>query len=272
MGPRVRGDDAEWASVQLGANFRNALGQKIVGDLALHRLRQDGGSGSDCGIGGGGADVCQRLRFGHRDLALGGLGSPRDKIFHLGLGLGRDALGFGFRCGDDFLGLGFRTGVTGLVLREQFGGFFLEAAGVVEFGPDAVAAMIEGLEHRAMNAEIGEHGHQDDEGDGDPEFRFGEHRDYPFKDASTALSTDLPSGTRPVSRCTIAAAASAAMPRTLLMAASRVEAMVFSAPASLSDSFSSRVLRSASDAAFIFSRVSAPIAWARERAAASSLS
>jgi [ribosomal protein S5]-alanine N-acetyltransferase len=40
----------------------------------------------------------------------------------------------------------------------------------------------------------------------------------------TALSTDLPSGNTPVSRCTIAAAASAAMPRTLPIAASRVEA------------------------------------------------
>ena len=152
-----------------------------------------------------------------------------------------------FADGNDVLGLALGAGVTGLVFREQFGGLFLEAAGVVEFGLDAVAAMIERLQHRAVDAEIGEHAHQDDEGDGDPEFRFGEHRSYPFKDASTALSTDLPSGDTPVSRCTMAAAASAAMPRTLLIAASRVEAMVFSASASLSDSRSSSVLRSASD-------------------------
>src|SRR5450631_2580219 len=132
--------------------------------------------------------------------------------------------------------------------------------------------MIERLQHRAVNAEVSEHSHQDDEGNGDPEFRFGEHRTYPFKDASTALSTDLPSGSTPVSRCTIAAAASAAMPRTLLIALSRVDAMVFSASASLTDSASSSFLRSASDAALSFSRVSVPIACARERAAASSLS
>ena len=66
------------------------------------------------------------------------------------------------------------------------GRLFLETAGVVEFGLDAVAAMVECFQHRAVDAEIGEHAHQDDEGNGDPEFRFGEHRTYPFKDASTA--------------------------------------------------------------------------------------
>jgi len=62
----------------------------------------------------------------------------------------------------------------------------------------------------------------------------------------------LPSGSTPVSRCTIALAASAAMPRTLLIALSRVDAMVFSASASLTDSRSSSFLRSASDAALSF--------------------
>src|SRR5258705_114665 len=66
--------------------------------------------------------------------------------------------------------------------------------------------MIQRRQHGAVNAEVNEHAHQDDEGDGDPEFRFGEHQDYPFKDASTALSTDLLSGSTPVSRCTRAAA------------------------------------------------------------------
>src|ERR1700686_3308121 len=108
--------------------------------------------------------------------------------------------------------------------------------------------MIERRQHRAVDAEIAKYPHQDDEGDGDPEFRFGEHRHYPFKDASTAISTDLPSGSRPVSRFTIAEAASAAMPRTLLIAVSRVAAMVFSAWASLAESWSSSVLRSASSA------------------------
>jgi len=80
------------------------------------------------------AHIRQRLGFGQRDLALGVLVRPRDEILHLGLGFGRDALGFGF-CGcDDVLGFAFRGGVTGLVFRQQFGGLVLEAAGVVEFG------------------------------------------------------------------------------------------------------------------------------------------
>jgi hypothetical protein len=56
------------------------------------------------------------------------------------------------------------------------------------------------------------------------------------------------------------------------MAAARVAAMVFSASASLAASLASSALRSDSDAAFSFSRVSAPIAWALERAAARSAS
>ena len=68
---------------------------------ALHRLRQDGGGGRHRGVGGGGADVGQRLGLGERDLALGGLGAAGDEILHLGLGLGGDALGVGLRRGDD---------------------------------------------------------------------------------------------------------------------------------------------------------------------------
>src|SRR3984893_17201047 len=259
-------------SVQLFADLDDTLGQEIVGDLAFHRFRQDGGSRGHRGVGRGRTHIGQRLGFGERDLAFGGLGAPDDKIFHLGLGFGRDALGFGL-CGcDDVLRLAFRAGMAGLVFREHFGRLVLEATGVVELGLDAVAAMVQRLEHGAVDAEVSEHPHQDDEGDGDPEFRFFEHQDYPFKEASTALLTVLRSGARPVSRCTIAMAASEAMLRTLLIAASRVAAMVFSASASLTDSRSSSVLRSASEAALSFSRVSVPIACARERAAASSLS
>src|ERR1700678_3326030 len=207
-----------------------------------------------------------------RDLALGGFGPPRHEVFHLGLGFRRDALGLGLGAFDDVPGLALGAGVTGLVFGEQFGGLVLEAAGVVEFAPDAVAAVIERRQHGAVNAVIDEHADQDDEGDGDPEFRFGEHRFYPYKYAATAWSSDLPSADTPVSRCTIAAAASAAMPRTLPIAVRRVEAMVVSASASLTASCCSSVLRSASEAALSFSRVSAPIACARERAAASSLS
>ncbi len=49
-----------------------------------------------------------------RDLALGGLGAPGDKIFHLSLGLGRDPLRFGLGRRDDVLSLAFRARAAAL--------------------------------------------------------------------------------------------------------------------------------------------------------------
>ena len=95
---------------------------------------------------------------------------------------------------------------------------------------------------------------------------------YPFKEASTALSTDLPSGHAGEPLHDRGGRVRGDAADVAHRALSRVAAMVFSASASLTDSRSSSVLRSASDAAFSFSRVSVPIACARERAAASSLS
>src|SRR6478736_4872476 len=157
-------------------------------------------------------------------------------------GGGRDPLGLRLRRSDDVRRLALRSGATRLVFGEQFCSVLLETLGVFEFGPDALAAMVERGQYGPVNSHIGEQAHQDDEGDRDPEFRLGEHQSYPFKDESTARSTDLPSGATPVSRCTRAAAASAAMPRTLLIAFWRVAAMVFSASFSLCDKRSSSAL------------------------------
>src|SRR5207249_234436 len=83
--------------------------------------------------GGSGTVVGQRLGLGEGDLALGGLGAAGDEVFHLGLGLDRDAFGFGPGIGDDFLGLALGAGAAGLVFTEQLGGLLLETAGVVKF-------------------------------------------------------------------------------------------------------------------------------------------
>ncbi len=107
----------------------------------------------DRGIGRRRADVGHRLGLGQRDFALGGLGPPGDEVFHLGLGFGRDALGLGLGAVDDVLGLALGTGATGLVFAEQLGSLVLEAAGVVEFGLDAVGAVIERLQHGAVDAD-----------------------------------------------------------------------------------------------------------------------
>src|SRR6185436_3902805 len=98
---------------------------------------------------------------------------------HLGLGLNRNAFGLGLGIGDDFLGLALHAGAAGLVLAEQLGGLFLETFGVVKFGLDAFAAMIERRQHRLVDAEIGKQHEEDDEGDRNPGFRLGEHPSIP---------------------------------------------------------------------------------------------
>ena len=76
----------------------------------------------------------------------------------------------------------------------------------------------------------------------------------------------------PISRSTIAAAASAAMPRTLVIAADRVAAMVFSASAIWALSLASSVLAVGFRGGRCFSRVSLASVWARPRASASAFS
>ena len=49
------------------------------------------------------------LSFRHRDLAFGGLGSARDKIFHLSFGFAGNALGLGLGVLDDLLRLALRA-------------------------------------------------------------------------------------------------------------------------------------------------------------------
>jgi hypothetical protein len=60
-------------------------------------------------------------------------------------------------------------------LREQRLRFSLDPAGLVELRLDAVAAIIDALQHELVHAEIAEHAHEEDEGDGNPELGF-EHR------------------------------------------------------------------------------------------------
>src|SRR5262249_10964264 len=84
----------------------------------------------------------------------------------------------------------------------------------------------------------------------------------------TASSTSSLAGATPVSRSTIATAASLATPCTFAMAADRVAAMVFSASATRLASLASTSLRRASAAAAAFSCVSLASVCARARASA----
>ena len=185
------------------------------------------------GVGCGCAYVGDRLCFGLRDLGLGHLGAAGDEVFHPRLGFGGDALGFGLGAGDDLLGFLHRALAPGAILGDQLLRLVLQPAGVIEFGLDASRAMIERLEDLLVHAEIGEAGHQDHERDGGPECLRQTPSAQPFSVASTAVSTALASGATPESRCTMAAAASVAIERTLPIAVVRVAAIDFSASASL---------------------------------------
>ena len=70
------------------------------------------------------------------------------------LGFGSDALGIDLCRGDDVLGFALGAGALGLVFFKQIGGFLLEAAGIVELGLDAFAAMIKRRQHQACTSEL----------------------------------------------------------------------------------------------------------------------
>src|SRR5262245_65785106 len=198
--------------VELALEVLDPLGNEIVGDLALDRAREDRLGSGDGGIGCGRANVGKRLRFGWSDLASRHLGAPRDEFFDLCFGFGRQPLRLGLGAGDDRLRflLGFL--LLAPIGREQGFRFCLEPARFVEFRLDAVAAVVDALHQRLVHAEIAEHGDKDDERGGDPEFGFEHGVPQRLSTLPTASATSWLAGAVPVSRWTIAAAASLAMP------------------------------------------------------------
>ena len=174
MGPRVRGDDEN--SIQLGADFVDALGQRdrrrpIPSPTATgwstprsprHSPAAARTSASACASASAILLSAVLVRRATKSSILALASEAMRSASALALVM----MSWASRSAG---------GVAGLVFRQQLGGLALEAAGVVEFGLDALAAMIERFQHGAVNAKIGKHAHQDDESDGDPEFRLGEH-------------------------------------------------------------------------------------------------
>ena len=125
---------------------------------------------------------------------------------------------------------GFLLGLAllALILREQRLRLLLEAKRLVELGFDPVAALVDELDHHLVHAEIDEPAEKDHEGHRYPEFgveleHLGPQR---LRASATAAATmSRLAGAMPISRSTIAAAASVAMPRTLAIAADLVAAM-----------------------------------------------
>src|SRR6266567_3806203 len=256
--------------VQLGFDVLDALGDEIVGNLALGGLPEDLLRRRNGGIGGGGAHVGERLRLGLGDLGLGDRGAPRDQLFQPRMRLVGDALGFGLRIADDGLSFAFGIPLPAPIFREQFLRVLAQPPRLVELTLDLVAALIERGEDHAMRPDVAEQRHEHEEGDADPELGF-EHG-YPSSASSTAALTAESAGTAPISRSTIAAAASTAIACTLAMAADLVAAMVRSAAASLALSSDSSVLRRSSASALSRWLASSAMLCARPRASASAFS
>src|SRR5262249_25048477 len=142
------------------------------------------------------------------------------------------------------------------ILGDQRLRLFLEAACLVELAPDAIAALIDTVEHDLLDAEIDQHADEGQKRDRHPGFGFKHRIAQLLRTAPTAASTSGCAGATPISRSTIAPAASAAMPRTFVIAADFRSAMVFSASAMRALSVASSSLRLASAAAASRSRLS----------------
>ena len=93
-------------------------------------------------------------------LALASTGEP------LGLGLG---------AGDDLLRLALGLVALALVVGQQLRGLVLELLGLVEFGLDALGALVERFRDHAVDAEIAEQAEEHEKAQRHPEFCFMQH-------------------------------------------------------------------------------------------------
>src|SRR5262249_31970765 len=233
---------------------------------------EDRFSRSDRDLGGRRAHVGQRLSFGLSDFAFRHLGTPHDEFFDLGLGLGGKPLCLCLGAGNDLLRLVLGFLLLAAICGKQGLSFGLEPARLVELCLDAFPPVVDTLEQELVRYETTEHADEDDEGDRAPELGFKHWLPQRLSALLMASATSSPAGAMPVSRSTIAPAASPAMLRTFPIAADRVPAMVFSASAIRALSFASTSLRRASAAAAAFARVSLARVCAPPRASATAFS
>src|SRR5262249_31060650 len=146
-------------------------------------------------------------------------------------GFGGKPLGLCLGAGDDCLSLVLGFLLLASICGKQGLSFRLEPARLVELRLDAFPPVVDALEQELMRPEITEHADEDDKGDRDPEP--GSKIGLPQRLGAwlTVSVPSPPAGAMPVSRSTIAPAASLAMLRTFPIAADRVPAIVFSASA-----------------------------------------
>ena len=90
---RARTDGA--GLVELRLHVGDALGDQVVGDLALGGLGRIFSAAATAASAAAARTSATACASAWRDLGLGHLGAAGDELFHLGLGLGGDPLGLG---------------------------------------------------------------------------------------------------------------------------------------------------------------------------------
>src|SRR5262249_9144395 len=167
------------------------------------------------------------------------LGAPPSEFWILAVGCGGKPLCLCLGAGDDRLRLVLGFLLLATICGKQRLSFRLEPARLVELCLDAFPPVVDTLEQELVRPEITEHADEDDKGDRDPELGFNHWLPQRLSALLMAAAPSPPAGAMPVSRSTIAPAASPAMLRTFPIAADRVPAMVFSASAIRALSFAS---------------------------------
>src|SRR5205814_8654420 len=124
------------------------------GGVAGHALAQDRLRDSDRRVGRGGADLRGRLRLGLGDLGLGSGRAAGHEIRHALVRLLGRALRLLASARDNRLGLALGLLAPAAVVGEHLRRLLAQALGLVEFGLDALAAMIEALEEGLEAAHV----------------------------------------------------------------------------------------------------------------------
>ena len=101
--------------------------------------------------------------------------SAGDELLDLGRGLDGQPLALRLGIVDDRLRLALGLLAPAAIVGEDRLRLFAQPAGIVEFGLDAGAALVERARDQRRHAGIDEDADENDEGDGDPEFRFEQH-------------------------------------------------------------------------------------------------
>src|SRR5262245_22903396 len=229
--------------LQAGDRVLDQLG----GLLALGLGSDDALGGGDSKIGGGGADVLDRLGLGLGDPVIGHAGATLHHVGKLLARVGRIGLGIGAGAPNDLLGFLAGLAALRLIFREQHLSLLAQPTGLVEVLADALGAAVEHAGHRAR--QLGAEHQEQEQKKGDQCPEGGVHQRACSRWARIAALTSAGPGVRPIRRLTMSPTTAVVMPSTSPIALLRVSAISRSAAAILATIASSTRLRSASTSA-----------------------